>query len=183
MWVCVPARGQKRVLRSPVLELQALVIQATWLLGTKFRYSARTAVLSTSELLPQLVKMGLDIHICGLSTWKAKTEGWEVQGQPQIHIEFQTGLGYIKSCLKKQGGNISGERGWWLRAYTTIVGDLSSSLSSHVKMLTTAYNSGSKGSDTIFRLPQTLALTCTDTQANTHAHTQRDTQVNTHTRK
>lgn len=35
-----------------------------------------------------------------LKTWEVEVEGSRVQGQPQLHTEFQISLSYVRSCLK-----------------------------------------------------------------------------------
>lgn len=39
-------------------------------------------------------------HGCNLRTWEVKTE-LEAPGYPQLHIQFKTSLGFIRSHLKK----------------------------------------------------------------------------------
>lgn len=40
-------------------------------------------------------------HGCNLRTWEVKTE-LEAPGYPQLHIQFKTSLGFIRSHLKKK---------------------------------------------------------------------------------
>lgn len=40
-------------------------------------------------------------HGCNLRTWEVKTE-LEAPGYPQLHIQFKTSLGFIRSHLKKE---------------------------------------------------------------------------------
>jgi hypothetical protein len=48
------------------------------------------------------LKLGMVGHACSHSTRKSETEGWQVQGQPGLHSEFQASLSNVAMpCLKK----------------------------------------------------------------------------------
>lgn len=35
-------------------------------------------------------------------TWKLEASGSEVEGHPQLHVEFEASMCYMKLCLKKK---------------------------------------------------------------------------------
>lgn len=50
------------------------------------------------------------------STWEVKTRGSGAQGQPQLPIESEASLGYLRPCLKdkmKKGNKKTGEGFVW----------------------------------------------------------------------
>jgi hypothetical protein len=47
-------------------------------------------------------------HTCNPSTWDEQVEGLEVQGHPQMHIEFEDSLQYLRPCLNEEGGGGGG---------------------------------------------------------------------------
>lgn len=48
-------------------------------------------------------------------------EGSEVQGQPQVHRQFQATLGYMRPCLYKKKNTEAGDMAQWLRALAVIL--------------------------------------------------------------
>lgn len=40
-------------------------------------------------------------HISAVQRWESGSRGSGVQGQPQLHDEFQVSLGYMTACLKQ----------------------------------------------------------------------------------
>ena len=50
---------------------------------------------------PDPHKTQVAAHACDLSTWEAETEGSEVQGHPQLHMEFYLRLGHIRPFSNK----------------------------------------------------------------------------------
>lgn len=45
-------------------------------------------------------KPGLMVHGCDPNTWEVEVGASAVQGRPQLSIEFQASLGFVRSCLK-----------------------------------------------------------------------------------
>lgn len=60
-------------------------------------------------------KGGLEAHTCAPSTGLVEMEGWGIPGQPWLHTEFETSLGYIHEILSHttatKGREISGQCG------------------------------------------------------------------------
>lgn len=40
-------------------------------------------------------------HTCNPSSQEVKAGGFKVQGQPHLHLEFKTSLGYARHCFRK----------------------------------------------------------------------------------
>jgi hypothetical protein len=51
----------------------------------------------------EALKFGRVVHACNPNTLEFEARGSQVQGQPEIHSEFQVSLSYIvRPCLKKK---------------------------------------------------------------------------------
>ena len=90
-------------------------------------------------------------------------------------ISYPRGLSWQGSyTFSKQNNNQftvwAGEMDQWLRAQTALAHDWSSEPSIHVVWLTTVYNLCSRGSDALFWILMTPALTCAQTHTQIHTH-------------
>lgn len=59
------------------------------------------ACMKSLVLSPVFHTSGIVVHADNLSTWEVEPEGSEVQDHPQIRIESDTNLDYMRPCLTK----------------------------------------------------------------------------------
>ena len=57
--------------------------------------------------IPALHKPGIVVYTHGPRTLEVEAGDPRVQGYPQLHSKFETSLGYMRYCLKRQNKNKS----------------------------------------------------------------------------
>lgn len=56
-------------------------------------------------LRPRML-LGVALHACNHSDWKAKARRSGEQGHPWLYAEFEVTLGYMRTCLKQGQKNL-----------------------------------------------------------------------------